>query len=145
MGEPDLHTSNDPLDVLRLLGHMYLRYGRAEPALILLRALTLLAPHDQRAQRALVRAAIMAGQTEEALRTIDHLRDEADPSPVLWLLEGQALSALGRRTEALAVLERFSLQRQLQQDQQRQQQPQQDKPTPSLAFRTTRKFLQDAQ
>ena len=113
MDEPDPHTSNDPLDVLRLLGHMYLRYGRAEPALVLLRALCLLAPHDLRAQRALVRAAIMAGQTEEALRTIDHLRDEADASPVLWLLEGQALSALGRRSEALAVLQRFSLQRQL--------------------------------
>lgn len=117
MDEPDLQQSNDPLDVLRLLGHMYLRYGRAEPALVLLRALCLLAPNDQRAQRALVRAAIMAGHTDEALRTIDHLRDEADSSPVLWLLEGQALAALGRRSEALAVLERFSLQRQLQQQQ----------------------------
>lgn len=131
MDETDPHTSNDPLDVLRLLGHMYLRYGRAEPALILLRALCLLAPHDQRAQRALVRAAIMAGQTEEALRTIDHLRDEADPSPVLWLLEGQALSALGRRTEALAVLERFALQRHQQQQQQQQQLAQQESRSPN--------------
>jgi predicted Zn-dependent protease len=141
MDEPDPHTSNDPLDVLRLLGHMYLRYGRAEPALILLRALTLLAPHDQRAQRALVRAAIMAGQTEEALRTIDHLRDEADDSPVLWLLEGQALAALGRRTEALAVLERFSLQRQ-QRQQQLQEQRRQAESRPAKA---PRKILQSPQ
>jgi len=111
MDELETVTSNDPLDVLRLLGHMYLRYGRAEPALALLRALCLLAPHDHRAQRALVRAAIMAGQTDEALRVIDQLRDEGDPSPVLWLLEGQALAAVGRKSEALAVLERFSAQR----------------------------------
>lgn len=111
MDEFDPHPSNDPLDVLRLLGHMYLRYGRAEPALALLRALCLLAPHDRRAQRALARAAVLAGQTDEALRVIDHLRDEGDDSPVLWLLEGQALASVGRKTEALAVLERFSLHR----------------------------------
>ena len=84
----ETHPSNDPLDVLRLLGHMYLRY--------------------ERAQRALARAAILAGQTDEALRAIDQLRDEGDASPVLWLLEGQALASVGRKTEALAVLERFS-------------------------------------
>lgn len=100
--------STEELDTLRLLGHMYLRYGRAEAALALLRALCLLAPHDQRAQRALVRAAILAGQTDEALRMIDQLRDEGDPSPVLWLLEGQALAALGRREQAQAVLAQFT-------------------------------------
>jgi predicted Zn-dependent protease len=102
-------AGDEELDTLRLLGHMYLRYGRAEAALALLRALCLLAPNDLRAQRALVRAAILAGQTDEALRTIDQLRDEGDPSPVLWLLEGQALAAIGRREQAQAVLAQFTL------------------------------------
>jgi predicted Zn-dependent protease len=113
----DAHTEPlaappDALDTLRLLGHMYLRYGQAEPALALMRALCLLAPGDQRAHRALVRAAILAGQIDEALRTIDQLRDRGDPSPVLWLLEGQALAALGRHGDAQSVLTQFTRQRQ---------------------------------
>jgi predicted Zn-dependent protease len=108
MDDDALPSGDDELDTLRLLGHMYLRYGRADAALALLRALCLLAPSDRRAQRALVRAAILAGQPDEALRLIDQLRDDGDPSPVLWLLEGQVLAALGRREQAQAVLAQFT-------------------------------------
>lgn len=108
MDNDSLPTSEAELDTLRLLGHMYLRYGRADAALALLRALCLLEPGDLRAQRALVRAAILAGQSDEALRMIDQLRDEGDPSPVLWLLEGQALAAIGRREQAQTVLAQFT-------------------------------------
>lgn len=100
--------TDESLDTLRLLGHMYLRYGQADEALALLRALCLLAPGDTRARRSLVRAAILAGQTDEALRMIDQLRDEGDPSPVLWLLEGQALASVGRHGEAQSVLAQFT-------------------------------------
>jgi Flp pilus assembly protein TadD len=98
---------DDALDAIRLLSHMYMEHGRADSALALLRALCLIAPDDRRAQRSMARAAIRAGQPQEAERAIHRLRDEGDPSPVLHLLQGQALAALGRRTEAERAFTEF--------------------------------------
>ena len=102
---------DDALDAMRLLSHIYVEHGRADSALALLRAVCLLVPDDRRALRSMARAAIRAGQPQEAERTIGRLRDEGDPSPVLHLLQGQALAALGRRAEAEQAFTEFVAQR----------------------------------
>jgi Flp pilus assembly protein TadD len=102
-----MRTPDDALDAMRLLSHMYMEHGRPDSALALLRALCLLAPEDRRAMRAMAKAAIRAGQPQEAERAIHRLRDEGDPSPVLHLLQGQALAALGRQAEAERAFTEF--------------------------------------
>jgi predicted Zn-dependent protease len=107
----ELQRPDEALDVMRLLSHLYLQYGRADSALTLLRALCLLAPDDRRAMRALACAAIRAGQPQEGERVIDVLRDAGDPSPIVHLLHGQALAAMGRRGEAEHAFAEFARRR----------------------------------
>lgn len=98
----------DSLDVMRLLGHVFLLHGRPDQALVMLRAICVLAPDDRRAMRSLALAAVRAGQSGEASRVLDKLRDSGDPSPVLHLLHGQALTATGRHAEAERAFNQFA-------------------------------------
>lgn len=100
--------NTDSLDVMRLLGHVFLLHGRPDQALVMLRAICVLAPDDRRAMRSLALAAIRAGQSGEASRVLDKLRDSGDPSPVLHLLHGQALAATGRHAEAECAFNQFT-------------------------------------
>lgn len=106
----DRHN-NDTLDIMRLLGHVFLLHGRPDQALVMLRAICVLAPDDHRAMRSLALAAIRSGQAGEAARVLDRLRDAGDPSPVLHLLDGQALAATGRQVEAERAFSQFSVAR----------------------------------
>ncbi|WP_345539392.1 tetratricopeptide repeat protein [Variovorax defluvii] len=90
-----------------MLSQLYLRHGRQDSALALLRALCALEPGDRRASLALAYAATRAGQPRESERVIDRMRDEGEPSPVLDLLQGQALAAQGRHGEAEQAFETF--------------------------------------
>lgn len=101
-----LHS--DSLDVMRLLGHVFLLHGRPDQALVMLRAVCVMAPDDQRAMRSLALAAIRCGQAAEASRVLDKLRDSGDASPVLHLLQGQALAATGRNAEAERAFSQFT-------------------------------------
>jgi Flp pilus assembly protein TadD len=98
----------DCLDVMRLLGHVFLLHGRPDQAAVMLRALCVLVPDDRRALRSLALAAIRAGEAGEASRVIDKLRDDGDPSPVLHLLQGQALAATGRHQDAERAFGQFT-------------------------------------
>lgn len=104
----------DSLDVMRLLGHVFLLHGRPDQAMLMLRALCVLVPDDRRAMRSLALAAIRAGQGGEAARILDKLRDSGDPSPVLHLLHGQALAATGRHAEAEQAFSQFTAARRTQ-------------------------------
>jgi Flp pilus assembly protein TadD len=97
----------DTLDVMRLLGQVFLLHNRPDQAIVMLRALTALAPDDRRAMRSLAVAAIRAGQLGEAARVLDKLRDSGDPSPVVHLLQGQAFAAAGRHAEAERSFNQF--------------------------------------
>ena len=99
--------NKDSLEVMRLLGHVFLLHGRPDQALVMLRAVCLLVPDDLRALRSLALAAIRAGQAGEALRTLDKLRDSGDPSPVVHLLQGQAFTATGRHADAEIAFDQF--------------------------------------
>lgn len=98
----------ETLDVMRLLGQVFLLHGRPDQAAVMLRALCVLEPDDARALRSLALAAIRAGEAGEAARVIDRLRDIGDPSPVLHLLQGQAFAASGRHAEAGRAFEDFA-------------------------------------
>jgi Flp pilus assembly protein TadD len=100
--------NKDSIDVMRLLGHVFLLHGRPDQAIVMLRAVCVLAPDDQRALRSLALAAIRSGQGGEATRALDKLRDNGDPSPVLHLLQGQALAASGRHNEAEQAFNQFA-------------------------------------
>jgi Flp pilus assembly protein TadD len=98
--------NKDSIDVMRLLGHVFLLHGRPDQAIVMLRAVCVLAPDDQRALRSLARTD--GGQGGEATRALDKLRDNGDPSPVLHLLQGQALAASGRHNEAEQAFNQFA-------------------------------------
>lgn len=100
--------NHDSLDVMRLLAHVFLLHNRPDQALVMLRALCVLAPDDLRAMRSLALAAIRAGHAGEADRVLDKLRDSGDPSPVVHLLQGQALAATGRHAEAEREFAQFA-------------------------------------
>ncbi|MBC7599813.1 MAG: tetratricopeptide repeat protein [Polaromonas sp.] len=100
--------NKDSLDVMRLLGHVFLLHGRPDQASVVLRAVCALVPDDQRAMRSLALAAIRSGQVGEASRLLDKLRDNGDPSPVLHLLQGQSLAANGRHSEAKQAFNQFN-------------------------------------
>jgi predicted Zn-dependent protease len=102
-----MQRHDESLDVLQLLSQLYLRHGRPDSALALLRAVCVLDPDDRRASLALAHAATRAGQPRESERVVDRLRDEGEPSPVLDLLQGQAFAAQGRHGEAEQAFENF--------------------------------------
>jgi Flp pilus assembly protein TadD len=101
-------VDGESLDIMRLLGQVFLLHGRPDQAAVMLRALCVLVPNDARALRSLALAAIRAGEAGEAARVIDKLRDFGDPSPVLHLLQGQALAATGRHAEAERAFDEFT-------------------------------------
>ncbi|MRD47063.1 M48 family metallopeptidase [Caenimonas koreensis] len=100
--------NSDSLEVMRLLAHVFLLHGRPDQAVVMLRAVCVLAPDDMRAMRSLALAAIRAGEAGEASRVLDKLRDCGDPSPVLHLLQGQACTATARHAEAERAFNQFA-------------------------------------
>lgn len=106
--------SQERTEVLKVLADVYLGQDRPAEALILLRALSRLAPEDAGVWRALGYACLRAGEPEEALSAADTLlrleRPSPDTLPVL-LLRAQALYALGRVREAQDSLSRYLQQR----------------------------------
>lgn len=90
----------EALDVLRLLAHLMSGHGNTAQGMALLQAADALQPGDRWTRRALARASIAAGQPSAGLRLARQLRDGGDGSALAWLLEAQALQALGRQREA---------------------------------------------
>src|SRR4051812_12354367 len=100
------HTKG-PLDVMRLLAHLFMLHGQPAQAATLLKAVQLLAPDDVRTGLALANACIRAGQPHQALRIVEALQDCGGAGAVLHLLRGQALAAIGRGADAREALALF--------------------------------------
>ena len=94
-------------DLLRLLGHIYLRHGRAAHSAILFHAIHALRPDDRFIARALACSWVRSGKAREALPLLDLLLERGDRSPLTHLLRGQALSCMGRSAESSSAMRLF--------------------------------------
>jgi len=87
-------------DLLQLLAHAYLKFGKPQQASILLQAISALRPDDPGIAKALAYALLRSGNPEEALSLLERLREHGDHGALTYLLHGQALFLAGRADEA---------------------------------------------
>ncbi len=94
-------------DALSVLAFVLLQSGRADKAAALLDGLDALTPGNAVTLQSLAVAQVRAGRPAEALQTLERLRirDDSD-NPIAWLVQAQALLALGRRADAQAAMAR---------------------------------------
>jgi predicted Zn-dependent protease len=109
-GGPDLALDEAERQSLAVLAHVFIRHGRVERALPILRALHRLFPGDPDVAKGLAYAALAAGDAEGALAAADAWR-AADPGgrggALMELLRSRALARLGREAEAQQALARL--------------------------------------
>jgi hypothetical protein len=105
MTTPDDGT---PVQLLRLLGHLYSQHGDTTRGVVLLLLAARLAPKNAGVWRTLVHAFLADGAPERAISAIERLRLlEGADHPVLDLLMARALWACGRPVEARRSLREF--------------------------------------
>jgi predicted Zn-dependent protease len=109
-GGPDLALDAAERQSLAVLAHVFIRHGRPERALPLLRALARLFPDDPDIAKGLAYAALAAGDAAGAMAAADAyraLRPGGPGAALIELLRSRALSRLGRQAEAERALGRL--------------------------------------
>ena len=91
-------------DALSLLGGFFLQHGQAERALTVFAGLEALEPSVTSHARLVAVAALAAGRPERALIALDRIALGGQIDAVFHLARAEALSALGRNTEASASM-----------------------------------------
>lgn len=91
-------------EFLSLLSYAHLKSGSAEAAADLLRALSVVEPGNDWADRTLAYALLLSGQHAECLARIDR-RPGASRDKALQLIRGRALWASGRHDDARQVID----------------------------------------
>jgi predicted Zn-dependent protease len=99
--------STEQRDLLKLLAHTYLRYGRAEKAAILLHAMHAVDPVDSHVVKSLAYAYVRSGRPHEAMLLLDRLLEGGDGAPEIHLLRSQAYSQMGRVADAARAMRHF--------------------------------------
>ncbi len=95
-------------EALSVLAYVMLESGRPEKAAALLDGLDALLPGNPATLQSLAVAQLRAGRPAEALHTVDRLLARDTPGArITWLVQAQALQALGRRSEAFVAMERY--------------------------------------
>ncbi|MFC4160063.1 type III secretion apparatus assembly chaperone SctY [Chitinimonas lacunae] len=94
-------------ELLEVLAYFYLQQARPERAATLYGALAALYPSDKRLQLALACAQTRAGQSEAALDSLDRLLEDGQIDAGIHLLRAQALTRLGRDSEAARAMDSF--------------------------------------
>lgn len=92
---------------LALLAHVYLQNARPDKAAVLLAALDVLAPGQQRVLRALALAQVRSDKPNRALDTLDRLALAGGTNAAFHLLRAQALTALQRAEEAQNAMKTY--------------------------------------
>jgi predicted Zn-dependent protease len=91
-------------DALALLGGFFLQQGQAERALTVFAGLEALEPDVMSHARLVAVAALAAGRPERALIALDRIALGGQIDAVFHLARADALSAVGRATEASAAM-----------------------------------------
>lgn len=91
-------------DALALLGGFFLQQGQAERALTVFAGLEALEPSVVSHARMVAVAALAAGRPERALIALDRIALGGQIDAVFHLARAEALSALGRASEASASM-----------------------------------------
>ena len=99
--------SAEQCDLLKVLAHTYLQYGRVEKAASLLYAIHQLEPADRRVVKSLAYAYVRSGRPHEAMLLLDPLLDLGDRAPEIFLLRSQAYSQMGRIADAARSMRYF--------------------------------------
>ncbi|NKI94075.1 tetratricopeptide repeat protein [Rhizobacter sp. SG703] len=104
---PSPALAHCPADLMRLLGHLYLRHGHSAHAAVLFDALHKLDPLDALAARSLAYSRLQEGRPEEALAPLQRLLDHGDGHAVTHVLHAQALLALGRTADSARAMRAY--------------------------------------
>lgn len=103
-----LHTlSVEQCDLLKLLAHTYLQYGRADKAAILLSAMHSVDSTDPQLVKSLAYAYLRSGRPHEAILLLNPLLEQGSRAPELFLLRSQAYSQMGRIADAARAMRHF--------------------------------------
>jgi type III secretion protein Y len=94
------------IDLLHVLGYVYLRHGQGARAAVLLMVAGRAAPERRGIQRTLAAALIAAGLGDRAIAVLDHI-EAAEPDaashPMMRLMRARALLLQGRSDEARTI------------------------------------------
>lgn len=108
----DLNTAAAPalgadIELMDLLGYVYLQNNRPDKAAVLLAARDVLAPDHPRTLLTLALAQVRAAKPARALDTLDRLALLGAMDGAFHLVRAQALQALGRTDEAAGAMRAF--------------------------------------
>jgi len=97
----------EDLELMDLLGCIYLQHGLPDKAAILLAARVALAPEDPSRLLALAVAEVRAGKGKRALATLERLALAGNVDAFFHLTRAQALQLEGRSDEAAAAMRAY--------------------------------------
>ena len=92
------------IELMDLLGYIYLRHGQPDKAAVLMAARDVLAPGDARALLTLALAQVRSERPERALDTLERLALIGGVGAGFHLVRAQALQALNRADEAASAM-----------------------------------------
>jgi Flp pilus assembly protein TadD len=95
------------LELMDLLGYIYLQHGRPDKAAVLLAARDVLAPDDTRTLLSLALAQVRSARPARAIDTLDRLALLGAMDAPFHLVRAQALQALGRAEEAAGAMRAY--------------------------------------
>ncbi|SFQ12235.1 Tetratricopeptide repeat-containing protein [Variovorax sp. OK605] len=95
------------LELMDLLGYIYLQHGRPDKAAVLLAARDVLAPDDTRTLLSLALAQVRSAKPARAIDTLDRLALLGAMDAPFHLVRAQALHALGRSDEAAGAMRAY--------------------------------------
>ncbi len=97
--------SSEQIELMDLLGFIYLRHGLPDKAAVLLAARDVLMPEHPQVLLALAMAQVRSAKPQRAMETLERLAMAGGVDASFHLVRAQALQALDRPEEAAAAMQ----------------------------------------